>query len=113
MSGKRSVVPGVPRLHEHSAGATNNFGTYPEASDFPRAGLRSPRGSDRLCADRGPQLGGQCVVSIDTATPKPGEPTRRCGPSPGRGACVHVGPVLGADADDTLEIVPKHKPEPV
>jgi hypothetical protein len=34
MSGKWSVVPGVPRLHERSAGATNNFGTYPEASDF-------------------------------------------------------------------------------
>jgi hypothetical protein len=29
----RRVVPGVPRLHERRAGATNNFGTYPEASE--------------------------------------------------------------------------------
>jgi hypothetical protein len=34
MSGKWSVVPEVPCLHERSAGATNNFGTYHDASDF-------------------------------------------------------------------------------
>jgi hypothetical protein len=38
MSGKWSVVPEVPCLHKRSAGATNNFGTYPEASDFRAAG---------------------------------------------------------------------------
>jgi hypothetical protein len=34
MSRKWSGVPEVPRLHERSPGATTNFGTYPEASDF-------------------------------------------------------------------------------
>jgi hypothetical protein len=32
--------------------------------------------------------------------------TRRRGAESERGTCFHVGEVLGADADDTLEVVP-------